>query len=287
MSDYPAAHSMDTEWFAVDAHGNVGRFDSGEDGAVPVDAATGLGPSEGTLDLRVLEATRLAHLLANGEDPMGAWKPVPRAGRTIVAIDPVGSYRGTADPAAGARDLLDGGEFVRIGRQLPLVLVSTGDLSHARAEELAARPGVRWVLSAGDLVKLLRGAEGDDGLHNFNHSHGDDPGFYGHTSTPDRSITIDDFPEPERTRIAALRLPVDFAEGDIHLADLIDPARVGTWGDVPLRYTEEWHAEQEEQEKRRLAAQRASAEATRRRLMFGLVAFMVVGLIAILARHLQ
>jgi hypothetical protein len=36
--DYPAAHSMDTEWFAIDADGNVGVFDSGEPGAVPSDA---------------------------------------------------------------------------------------------------------------------------------------------------------------------------------------------------------------------------------------------------------
>jgi len=34
--DYPAAHSMDTWWFAVDAEGYVAVFDSGECGAVPV-----------------------------------------------------------------------------------------------------------------------------------------------------------------------------------------------------------------------------------------------------------
>jgi hypothetical protein len=33
--DFPAAHSMDTEWFAVDAAGHVAFFDSGEDGHVP------------------------------------------------------------------------------------------------------------------------------------------------------------------------------------------------------------------------------------------------------------
>ena len=33
--DFPAAHSMDTTWFAVDKHGHLGVFDSGEDGAVP------------------------------------------------------------------------------------------------------------------------------------------------------------------------------------------------------------------------------------------------------------
>jgi hypothetical protein len=34
-TDYPAAHSMDTVWFAVDAVGQVGLFDSGETGHVP------------------------------------------------------------------------------------------------------------------------------------------------------------------------------------------------------------------------------------------------------------
>ncbi len=35
MQDYPAAHSMDTHWFAIDAEGNIGYFDSSEGGAVP------------------------------------------------------------------------------------------------------------------------------------------------------------------------------------------------------------------------------------------------------------
>ena len=35
MVDYPAAHSMDTTWFAVDDDGFVAVFDSGEAGAVP------------------------------------------------------------------------------------------------------------------------------------------------------------------------------------------------------------------------------------------------------------
>jgi hypothetical protein len=36
--DYPAAHSMDTTWFAVDRDGHVALFDSGESGAVPIEA---------------------------------------------------------------------------------------------------------------------------------------------------------------------------------------------------------------------------------------------------------
>ena len=33
--DYPAAHSMDTDWYAVDRDGHVALFESGEAGAVP------------------------------------------------------------------------------------------------------------------------------------------------------------------------------------------------------------------------------------------------------------
>ncbi len=35
QQNYPAAHSMDTYWFAVDLDGNLGFFDTGESGAVP------------------------------------------------------------------------------------------------------------------------------------------------------------------------------------------------------------------------------------------------------------
>jgi hypothetical protein len=37
-ADYPAAHSMDISWYAVDAVGHVALFESGQDGHVPVGA---------------------------------------------------------------------------------------------------------------------------------------------------------------------------------------------------------------------------------------------------------
>jgi hypothetical protein len=40
-SDYPAAHSADTTWFAVDRDGHVAVFDSAEAGAVPAEAFAG------------------------------------------------------------------------------------------------------------------------------------------------------------------------------------------------------------------------------------------------------
>jgi hypothetical protein len=41
MLDFPAAHSMDTDWFAIDADGNIGVFQSGEGGAIPLSNTRG------------------------------------------------------------------------------------------------------------------------------------------------------------------------------------------------------------------------------------------------------
>ena len=50
--DFPAAHSMDATWFAVDRDGHIGVFDSGDPGAVPTEVNDTIGQS----DDEVLEA---------------------------------------------------------------------------------------------------------------------------------------------------------------------------------------------------------------------------------------
>lgn len=49
--DYPAAHSMDTEWFAVDRGGRVAVLDSLEAGAVPVEHLEAQGTQTSSWDL--------------------------------------------------------------------------------------------------------------------------------------------------------------------------------------------------------------------------------------------
>ncbi|BDG05424.1 hypothetical protein [Anaeromyxobacter oryzae] len=65
--DFPAAHSMDTAWFAVDRDGHVALFQTGESGAVPTDAYLG---EDGFAPLEALpvrgEALRVA--------PLPGWK---------------------------------------------------------------------------------------------------------------------------------------------------------------------------------------------------------------------
>jgi hypothetical protein len=34
--DYPATHSMDTDWFVVDCKGRIALFDSDREGVVPI-----------------------------------------------------------------------------------------------------------------------------------------------------------------------------------------------------------------------------------------------------------
>jgi hypothetical protein len=45
-ADFPAAHSMDTSWYAVDQKGNVGLFHTNEGGAVPNDAYSPVDPED-------------------------------------------------------------------------------------------------------------------------------------------------------------------------------------------------------------------------------------------------
>lgn len=49
--DFPAAHSMDTEWYAVDKDGNLGHFRTGEAGAAPDSALAGQDDPEGGVSL--------------------------------------------------------------------------------------------------------------------------------------------------------------------------------------------------------------------------------------------
>ena len=66
-ADYPAAHSMDSCWFAVDAQGQVAYFDTGEGGAVPVADAFPKGGEAGVGDPFELDGVVIALLQRKAE----------------------------------------------------------------------------------------------------------------------------------------------------------------------------------------------------------------------------
>src|SRR5262245_39985440 len=72
--DYPAAHSMDTCWFAVDKDGHVAVFDTGEAGAVPQRAF-----ADDPYDVRE-ELIRLFPGTGSLQDPEGRRLPGPADG---------------------------------------------------------------------------------------------------------------------------------------------------------------------------------------------------------------
>src|SRR6185295_8980906 len=91
LRDYPAAHSMDTTWFAVDRDGHIAVFDSGEAGAVPRDAY-----EEGaTVDalLPALPASEAVYVL-EGHLEAGRDNHVPHghtSGTILVFLDELGA----------------------------------------------------------------------------------------------------------------------------------------------------------------------------------------------------
>lgn len=66
-ADFPAAHSMDSAWFAVDRDGHVAYFSTGEAGAVPEVGVTG-GSAEELLDRLAVAAAPTSEVIY---DPRG------------------------------------------------------------------------------------------------------------------------------------------------------------------------------------------------------------------------
>jgi hypothetical protein len=97
--DYPAAHSQDTDWYAIDVRGHVALFKSGENGHVP----------EGVHDQAVLwELWDLCEPPASKDEAGERWldpkELAPRLGLFFYdyaeGYDPIEPYHRMATPAA-------------------------------------------------------------------------------------------------------------------------------------------------------------------------------------------
>jgi len=231
MTNFPAAHSMDTTWFAVDSEGRVARFESGEAGAVPNTAASGGGAAEPSFDVLLLDvACVLDRLLA--EPPRK--RTFDRAGRAVIVVEPVAQdgvldYRTPATKSAieVTKDL------IAVSSR---VFVTKTDHSLRDLAKLAEHPDVRFLATEHEIYDWL----GDEtpGLFHFEHDHDryEEPGAYHRESSPKRALRVEDIPEPIRKDVEAVRLPVKFDEIDsLHLADHMKDADAAIWGEATLR----------------------------------------------------
>lgn len=126
MSDFPAAHSMDTTWFAIDRDGHVAVFESGEAGCVPQDAYLGEDHGEVTDQVHDLPPTGAVHDLVGRRATAGA---------------------GHVNPAY----LGDHSELIVFVRDLALL---RDLLARIEAEELAATSGAALRVRAPDRAVL-------------------------------------------------------------------------------------------------------------------------------------
>lgn len=190
-----------TEWFAVDSAGRIARFDTGEDGARPVQAAVGRGPEEPSFDPVALDCARLAAMLAAGHDPCEGWNPSPSPGWQVAVLD-------DDEPLAG---------FRFIGAE-PRVAVSDERLDQEAVEALAER--ARWTLPEADLHEALEGAEGLDGLYVYRRA-GEPVGRYERVMVPAEPLDASALVEPLETTNLAL----EFATTEVlDLADHLEDA---------------------------------------------------------------
>lgn len=216
--DFPAAHSMDTEWFAVDADGHVAVFVSGEAGAMPEEAGEADPDICADLEERLEEVEPIYDPASVGDS---LWM-LERAGETEAGNLVVFAR----DRAAFAPDLESGAASE--------VRAVSGAAAHYHrlAPEVASRllasgaiTGVAW-LDDEDLQNLAR-----RGFFVFEHLDRFEnwiSGPYGRRSVPSRPLSIDDLSPADRRRVAGAAFStLRFA--DVPLLQPAEHAEVVSW----------------------------------------------------------
>lgn len=189
--DYPAAHSMDTTWFAVDRDGHVAVFESGEPGAVPVEAMDGSQGYDVLEKLEGLQATGDAVLLP----PVPVW---PEADEhevnpdyTKIAVFHLRSAAAVADELArgtARRVAGEGGEAVRVEGVTPELFARL----HASGECLGCQASMDQYRDEDD-----RPSPAARGLYEYSHPC-DIAGPYRLEVKPSRPIRLEDVPPEAR-----------------------------------------------------------------------------------------
>lgn len=247
--DYPAAHSMDTSWFAVDEDGRVARFESSEDGAVPNNAATGGGAADPSFDTFALDAVRIARaLVARAAKPDAAEiEPIGPHARThperaVIVLrapshDPNGGYRdGAQRSSVETRFATDG--LLVLHEASPRIIATTKPLSPKELDALATHPDVIEIVSEHETYEWFEAPDLDDGLFHYHHDYGDNgaPGAYAREKAPAAPLRLEDIPVAVREHVGALKLPLHFARTErLQLADHMQDADASIWGDRTLR----------------------------------------------------
>lgn len=200
--DYPAAHSMDTCFFAIDRHGHVACFDTGEAGAVPIHALSGEAAYDVQRQLAALPRVEVIHDRQGRLMPGRGNEFNEHRGRLGLPY-PMLMFLATLDPVQ---------EEIVAGRavQVPAsegVAVLFREMSEEFAERLhdsGACLACTWIFHAEDDEERPNLAT--RGLFLYSHlTENWISGPYGRIARPALPIHIDQLPPRLRQAIASLR----------------------------------------------------------------------------------
>lgn len=229
--DYPAAHSMDTEWYAVDRDGHVGLFQSYEAGAVPVMARSDhVTPREELLNALPEARFRLLDWLGDDREEHHRDLPDRKSGQgmgpTLLFLASIAPVQREVENYQAEKAKATEGVAV-LFHDLP---TETAWRLHEAGACLGCFP---WPEEPNgfslrdDMARQL-------GL--FCYKHETDnwiAGSYGRQAPPRRPVRIDAFPPDLQEAISQLRFEnVRFAEAE--KIQPVDHAPCSAWGDAYL-----------------------------------------------------
>jgi hypothetical protein len=213
-SDIPAAHSMDTAWFAVDADGYVAIFATGEAGAMPVLAATHEAEGLDQLELAPATEPRREVLHEPDGDHIGAWQD--EVTNVLYIVKSEQRFAGMLE--AGTAKRLGATEGV--GVYCERVTRTFHESLHTNDECLSCR----WSWNGDESSVQL-------GLYDYDHTTENwIAGPYRRRAVPSRPLRVEDLPEPLRSTLKRARFDkLRFAD-----TPLIQPCKFlesTAWGD--------------------------------------------------------
>ena len=225
VADYPAAHSMDTTWFAVDENGEVGFFDTGSEGIIPV-------PSEmtellnqpepasqedfrntgcpgimglGTLRSFVKEKIDISPLMAWPPESIDSIQPVTKHGIHHVVDQPLLLFRSYNSIPEEMKDYTI--YETSHGPLITYIFFKYEDVKRLIDENRLQRIWTRS-LDPGIDFEELEDAWNKVGIHLFDSVNDNwtlDP--YIPVNTPNQPLTIGDLPKPLRAQAETRRIP--------------------------------------------------------------------------------
>lgn len=237
--DVPAAHSMDTTWYAVDEEGVVAEFDTGEAGALPEPGALYHPDSKHSFDAFPLAAARMARLAARGAldteldpEPDSDERVIVVEAAPEVVADGVEGYRaGETTSARIARELAPYDPWV-VREAEPRVLATQRPLPLAECKRIRTLRGVAHLIAEYSRVPAFEEQDERDGMFRFENEDYDVPGAYVRRSAPEEPIRVEELPEATRKQVRTLSLPLRFGEASsLQLADYFGLEELPSWND--------------------------------------------------------